>query len=159
VPLPGPPPPEGWRDQLELAARTLWAVFQRHPLLAPALSVTRPQPIARGLACAEWVLSALDGRGLDPSTMLTIHITLVNYVRGTAVNLELEADAEAASGLNSEEWLDIQGPAMRSIVEAGRFPVFERLTATDYDFNLDNLFEFGLQRLLYGLTALIDGRR
>jgi AcrR family transcriptional regulator len=151
-------PPEGWRDQLELAARTLWAMFQRHPWLAPALSVTRPQPIARGLACAEWVLSALDGRGLDPSTMLTIHITLVNYVRGTAVNLELEADAEAASGLNSEEWLVTQGPALRSIVEAGRFPVFERLTATDYDFNLENLFEFGLQRLLDGLTALIDGR-
>jgi AcrR family transcriptional regulator len=150
--------PEGWRDQLELAARTLWAMFQRHPWLAPALSVTRPQPIARGLACAEWVLSALDGRGLDPSTMLTIHITLVNYVRGTAVNLELEADAEAASGLNSEEWLDTQGPALRSIVHPGRFPVFERITATDYDFNLQNLFEFGLQRLLDGLTTLIDGR-
>jgi AcrR family transcriptional regulator len=150
--------PEGWREQLELAARTLWAMFQRHPWLAPALSVTRPQPIASGLTCAEWVLTALDGRGLDPSTMLTIHITLVNYVRGTAVNLELEADAEAASGLNSEEWLDTQGPAMRSIVETGHFPVFGRLTATDYDFNLDNLFEFGLQRLLDGLTALIDSR-
>lgn len=153
-----PRPPEGWRDQLELAARTLWAMFQRHPWLAPALSVTRPQPIARGLACAEWVLSALDGRGLDPSTMLTIYITLVNYVRGTAVNLELEAEAEAASGLNSEEWLDTQGPAMRSIVEAGRLPVFERVTAADYDFNLENLFEFGLQRLLDGLTPLIDRR-
>ena len=151
-------PPEGWRDQLELAARTLWAMFHRHPWLAPALSVTRPQPIARGLTCTEWVLNALDGRGLDPSTMLTIHITLVNYVRGTAVNLELEADAEAASGLNSEEWMDTQGSALRSIVETGRFPVFERLTATDYDFNLENLFEFGLQRLLDGLTALIDGR-
>src|SRR3984957_15791280 len=151
-------PPEGWRDRLELAARTLWAMFQRHPWLAPALSGTRPQPIARGLACAEWVLSALDGRGLDPSTMLTIHITLVNYVRGTAVNLELEADAEAASGLNSEEWLDTQGPAMMSIVAAGHFPVFERITASDYDFDLENLFEFGLQRLLDGLTALIDGR-
>jgi AcrR family transcriptional regulator len=150
--------PEGWRDQLEFAARTLWAMFQRHPWLAPALSVTRPQPIARGLASAEWVLSALDGRGLDPSTMLTIYITLVNYVRGTAVNLELEADAEAASGLNSEEWLDTQGPAMQAIVEAGRFSVFARVTASDYDFNLETLFEFGLQRLLDGLSVFIDDR-
>ena len=47
---------------------------------------------------------------------------------------------------------------MRSIVEAAHFPVFARLTAADYDFNLENLFEFGLQRLLDGLTALIDGR-
>jgi AcrR family transcriptional regulator len=151
-------PPEGWRDSLELAARTLWAMFQRHPWLAPALSVTRPQPIARGLASAEWVLSALDGRGLDPSTMLTIYITLVNYVRGTAVNLELEADAEAASGLNSEEWMDTQGPAMQAIVQAGRLSVFARVTASDYDFNLETLFEFGLQRLLDGLTAFIDRR-
>jgi AcrR family transcriptional regulator len=150
--------PEGWRAQLELAARTLWVTFRRHPWLAPALSVTRPQPIPSGIGCAEWVLSSLDGLGLDPSTLLTIYLTLVNYVRGTAVNLELETDAEASSGLNSEEWLDTQGPAMRSIVEAGRFPVFERVTATDYDFNLENLFEFGLQRLLDGLTALIDGR-
>jgi hypothetical protein len=43
-------------------------------------------------------------------------------------------------------------------VEAGRFRVFERITAADYDFNLETLFEFGLQRLLDGLTALIDGR-
>jgi AcrR family transcriptional regulator len=150
--------PDSWRDQLELAARTLWAMFRRHPWLAPALSMTRPQPIARGLACAEWVLAALDGRGLDPSMMLTIHITLVNYVRGIAVNLELEADAEAASGLDSEEWMDNQGLAMRSIVAAGRFPVFERVTAADYDFNLDHLFEFGLQRLLDGLASVIDGR-
>jgi AcrR family transcriptional regulator len=152
-------PPEGWRDRLELAARTLWAMFQRHPWLAPALSVTRPQPIARGIVCAEWVLGALDGHGLDPSAMLTIYLTLVNYVRGTAVNLELEADAEAASGLNSEEWLDTQGSALWSIVAAGHFPVFDRVTATDYAFNLPNLFEFGLQRLLDGLAAVIDGRR
>jgi AcrR family transcriptional regulator len=153
------PPPRGWRARLEFAARTLWAMFRRHPWLAPALSVTRPQLITSGLACAEWVLSALDGYGLDSSTMLTIHITLINYVRGTAVNLELEADAEAASGMNSDEWMDTQGPAMRSIVEAGRFPVFERLTAAEYDFSLENLFEFGLQRLLDGLTAVIDGSR
>jgi AcrR family transcriptional regulator len=151
-------PAGGWRDELELAARTLWAMFHRHPWLAPALSVTRPQPIARGLACAEWVLSALDGRGLDPSTMLTIHITLFNYVRGTAMNLELEADAEAASGLDREQWLEAQGSALRSVIEGGRAPVFERLTATGYDFSLENLFEFGLQRLLDGLAPIVDGR-
>ncbi|HEY6479627.1 MAG TPA: TetR/AcrR family transcriptional regulator C-terminal domain-containing protein, partial [Streptosporangiaceae bacterium] len=157
-PRPAGGPAGGWRDDLELAARTLWAMFHRHPWLAASLSVTRPQPIARGLACAEWVLSALDGRGLDPSTMLTIHITLFNYVRGTALNLELEADAEAASGLDREEWLEAQGSALRSAIQGGRAPVFERLTATDYDFSLENLFEFGLQRLLDGLAPIVGGR-
>jgi AcrR family transcriptional regulator len=151
-------PAGGWRDELELAARTLWAMFHRHPWLAPALSVTRPQPIARGLACTEWVLSALDGRGLDPSTMLTIHITLFSYVRGTAMNLEFEADAEATSGLDREEWLTAQGSALRSAIEGGRAPVFERVIATDYDFSLERLFEFGLQRLLDGLAPVVDSR-
>ncbi len=147
--------PTGWRARLELAGRMLWATFARHPWLAPALSVTRPQPIAGGLAYTEWVLAALVDSGLDMSTVFTAHITMVNYVRGTAFNLELEAEAEAASGMDNEAWLDTQESAMRSIVATGQFPVFERLISTDYDFNLDNLFEFGLQRMLDGLEVLI----
>jgi hypothetical protein len=30
--------------------------------------------------------------------------------------------------------------------------------ATGYDFGLENLFEFGLQRLLDGLAPIVDGR-
>jgi AcrR family transcriptional regulator/DNA-binding transcriptional regulator YhcF (GntR family) len=150
-------PPDGWRDRLEFAARTLWEMFRRHPWLAPALSVTRPQPIAGGVAGMEWVLAALDGQGLDLATMMTTHITLFTYVRGTAMNLELEAAAEAATGLSSEEWMQAQEPALRSFMTPGRFPVFERLVATEYDFDLDAIFEFGLQRLLDGLSVLING--
>jgi DNA-binding transcriptional regulator YhcF (GntR family) len=147
--------PRDWRARLELAGRMLWATFTRHPWLAPALSVTRPQPIAGGLAYTEWVLASLADSGLDMSTVFTAHITMVNYVRGTAVNLELEAEAEAASGMDNEAWMDTQESAMRSIVATGRFPVFERLITMDYDFDLDNLFEFGLQRMLDGLEVLI----
>jgi DNA-binding transcriptional regulator YhcF (GntR family)/AcrR family transcriptional regulator len=151
--------PGGWREELESGARELWAAFRRHPWLAPALSVTRPQPIPSGLAGAEWMLAALDGIGLDPATMLTAYLTLVSYVRGTAMNLELEAEAEAATGLDHEEWMQAHEPALRSVSAAGQFPVFERITAGDYDFSLDALFEFGLQRLLDGLAALIGGAR
>ncbi len=151
-------PPDGWRDRLEFAARALWDLFRRHPWLAPALSVTRPQPIPAGMACTEWVLAALDGYDLDLATMLTAHITLVNYVRGTAVNLELEAEAEAASGRSSEEWLDTQQSTLRSIVAGGAFPVLKRLIEAEYDFDLDALFEFGLQRLLDGFAVLVEDR-
>ncbi len=150
--------PNGWRARLEFAARTLWALFQRHSWLAPALSVSRPQAIPAGMACTEWVLAALDGYGLDLPTMLNTHITLFNYVRGTAVNLELEAEAEAVSGMNSEEWMDTQQSTLQSIVVAGQFPVLKRLIATEYDFDPDALFEFGLQRVLDGFAVLIgDG--
>ena len=147
--------PDGWRPQLELAARTLWAMFRHHPWLAPALSLTRPQALRSAFPYTEWVLTALDGHGLGLSTMFTVHLTLINYVRGTAVNLESEAEAEAASGLSNEEWLDTQEPRLRSILVPGAFPRFEQLVTGEYDFDLDHIFEFGLQRLLDGLATLI----
>lgn len=149
-------PPGGWRDRLEFAARALWAMFRRHPWLAPALSLTRPQPLPNAIPFSEWVLAALDGQGLGRWTTFTTYVTLFNYVRGTAVNIESEAEAEALSGQNNDEWLETQRSTYAAILATGRFPTFERLTAPDYDFDLDDLFEFGLQRLLDGLATLIE---
>jgi uncharacterized membrane-anchored protein len=89
-------------------------------------------------------------------TIFTAHITLFNYIRGTAVNVELETEAEALSGLNNEEWMDAQEPTLQAILATGRFPTFQRLTMAGYDFDLDALFEFGLQRLLDGIAALLE---
>jgi AcrR family transcriptional regulator len=151
-PWPDDPPP-GWRARLEVAGHGLWSVFRRHPWLAPALSLTRPQPIPAGIRFTEWVLAALDGLGLDLPARFDVHLILFNYVRGTAVNLEPEADAEALSGLSAEEWVERQQPALRSILDAGSFPLFARLLDLDYDFDLDALFARGLAQLLDGLAA------
>jgi DNA-binding transcriptional regulator YhcF (GntR family)/AcrR family transcriptional regulator len=151
-------PPDDWRERLALAGRKLWEVFRRHPWLAPALSVTRPQAVAGALPFTEWVITALEGRGLDLQTVFTTYLTLFNYVRGTAVNVEMEAEAEALSGIDNEEWMDTQEPALLALA-AGRFPALERLITTGYDFDLDELFEFGLQRLLDGIGLLLDTAR
>jgi AcrR family transcriptional regulator len=157
-PFPAEPPP-GWRERLELAGRMLWSMFRAHPWLAPALSLTRPQPIASALPFTEWVLLTLDREGLDAQTIFTTHLTLFNYIRATAVNVELEAEAEADSGLDNEQWMDAQQPVLDAIVSTGRFPTFERLAARGYDFNLDELLEFGLQRLLDGIAVMLADRR
>ena len=39
-------------------------MFREHPWLAPAMSLTRPQPLPSGLPLTEWMLTALDGLGL-----------------------------------------------------------------------------------------------
>ncbi|WP_405982896.1 TetR/AcrR family transcriptional regulator C-terminal domain-containing protein [Streptomyces sp. NBC_00158] len=154
-PLPAEPP-EGWRKAIELAARQLWDLFRRHPWLAPALSVTRPQMITSALPYSEWMLATLHTHGLDLRSAFTAHLTLLNYARGIAVNLEAEREAEAHSGLDSEEWMDTQEPALLAILGTGRFPVLSRLATAGYDLDLDALFEFGLQRLLDGLAALLN---
>ncbi|MFB7105433.1 TetR/AcrR family transcriptional regulator C-terminal domain-containing protein [Streptomyces hydrogenans] len=153
-PLPTEPPP-GWREALEVAARQLWGLFRIHPWLAPALSLTRPQLITSALAYSEWVLEALHARGLDDQTAFTAHLTLLNYIRGLAQNLETEREAEAQSGLDSEEWMDTQESAFQSTLDGGRYPGLARLAKSGYDLDLDGLFEFGLQRLLDGLAVLL----
>ncbi|HZE30301.1 MAG TPA: TetR/AcrR family transcriptional regulator C-terminal domain-containing protein [Actinoallomurus sp.] len=117
--------------------------------------MTRPLPVANGIPFTEWVLASLDGRGLDLQTCLTTHITLFNHVRGIAINIEAEAEAEALSGLDAQEWMDTQEPALRAVLDTGRFPTFERLVADAYDFSLDDLFEFGLQRILDGIAMIV----
>ena len=149
-------PPEGWRERLTLAARLLWEVFRSHPWLASAMSLTRPQIVATAIPFTEWVLSTLDGRGLDFSTVFTTHLTLFNYIRGTAVNVELEAEAEAATGLDNDGYMDTQEQAMAELLATGRFPTLARLSVAGYDLDLDHLFEFGLQRLLDGVAVLLD---
>ncbi|MET9022530.1 TetR/AcrR family transcriptional regulator C-terminal domain-containing protein [Actinopolymorpha sp. NPDC004070] len=157
-PLPAEPPP-GWRARLDLVARTLWTIFRRHPWLAPTMSITRPQATPHALPYTEWVLAGLAAEGLDLQDAFTIHLTLFNYVRGTAVNLESEAEAEAASGLTNEEWMEAQQPAIDRIVAEQRLVTFARLTEEGFDFDLDALFEFGLQRLLDGCTDLVETAR
>jgi len=157
--LPAVAPP-GWRPRLEVAARSLWAAFRRHPWLAPALSLTRPQAVAGGLAYTEWVLAALSDAGLTTAVAFDVHLTLFTFVRGVAVNLETEAAEAAASGLTSEEWVATHEHRLRAITLGGGFPHFERLVAQDYDLDLDRLFERGLRYLLNGLAAeLMSSKR
>lgn len=152
-------PPAGWRARVELVARAMWEACRQHPWLASAMSITRPQAAAGGLPASEFLLAALDDLGLDHWTTFTAYITVVNYVRGTALNVEQEAEAVAVTGIDSEEWLSAQEPQLRAIAGSGAFPVFARYISEEYDFNLDRLFEFGLARLLEGLAVLVSASR
>jgi DNA-binding transcriptional regulator YhcF (GntR family) len=150
-----PEPPSDWRKGLDTAARALWAGFRRHPWLAAALSLTRPQLLPGALTYSEWVLGVLTQAGWDPLTTFTTHLTVFTFVRGLAMNLEMEAEAEAASGLTDDEWMSSQQAALTTLVASGRHPTFARvLNDMDFDMDLDALFEFGLQRLLTGIAAV-----
>jgi AcrR family transcriptional regulator len=154
-----PPPdprPAGWRAQLEAEARLQWTVYGRHPWLSHVVSMTRPQLLPNGMAHTEWTLRALDGLGLDVNTMLHAAISLIGYVRGTAMNFEAQAQAEQDSGLTDEEWIEAHDSEFAAAFAAGPYPLLARLTAhPGADMNLDTLFEFGLRRKLDGYAALI----
>ncbi|MFB8029982.1 TetR/AcrR family transcriptional regulator C-terminal domain-containing protein [Streptomyces sp. NPDC056465] len=153
--------PDGWRARLELGARTLWTLHKRHPWLAQLSSLTRPLLLPNLMVHGEWSLSALDGHGLDTTTLFDIHVLLYSHVQGLAVHLEREAHAAAATGQDEDQWMDSRGDALRSLVDSGRFPTFANVVSSfddGYDLRLDTLFELGLKALLDGLAPVIEGR-
>lgn len=150
-----------WRARLTTSARLQWSAYRRHPWLAQLISITRPMPLPHLLAHGEWALAAIDGHGLDPATMLHVHITVFSYVRGLAINLEWEAEAEATTGMTNDEWMNAQSPAFDQLAGSGAFPTFARMLAAladDFDLDLDLLFDLGLTALLDGLAPLIEQR-
>ncbi|MEV0809313.1 TetR/AcrR family transcriptional regulator C-terminal domain-containing protein [Micromonospora sp. NPDC050200] len=158
-PLPARPP-AGWRAQLELLCRLQWAMYQRHPWLAQVVSLTRPLLAPHAIAHTEWAMRAVTGQGLDMETVVHVAATVASYVRGTAVNLEREAEAEQDTGLTDDEWLRVQQDVLAAALRSGAFPILSAVSArSDVDLNIDTLFEFGLQRMLDGVATLIGACR
>jgi Tetracyclin repressor-like, C-terminal domain len=144
------------RTGLEQVARRQWAIYQDHPWLARTMSFSRPLLAPNAMRHTERMLAVLDGQGLDDGSRLHIAITLANYARGTAVNLESERVAQQDTGLSREQWFESQSDWFRTILATGQYPQFAALTrGPDIYLGLDSFFEFGLQRMLDGVEALI----
>ncbi|GII94176.1 GntR family transcriptional regulator [Sinosporangium siamense] len=145
----------GRRDRLEMVARVLWRIYRRHPWLPHLTPLGRPLPLPGVVGHGEQLLLALDGLGLDPATMMTTEVMLYAYVQGLAVHLEREAQATSATGLSEEQWVDTQAGAINAMFFTGRAPLSAKLISDlgpdGFDFDLDRIFEFGLQTLLNGL--------
>jgi hypothetical protein len=152
------PGTDGWRACVEALARLQWSMYRRHPWLAQAISFTRPLLAPRAMAHTEWTMRALDGHGLAPDVLFLAAVTVANYVRGTAVNIEEEAQAEQETGLTDAQWLDTQEHRLGEILGSGRYPLMHRaVTDPALEFDVDRLMEFGLQRLLDGLEPVLEG--
>jgi AcrR family transcriptional regulator len=148
--------PGGWRAKLELCCRLEWAMFQRHPWLAPSMSLTRPQLAPNAMRLSEFAMAAFDGTGLSLADRMYVQIVLFSFVRGVASALEPEAEAIRESGLTNEQWLATQTATFTTLLDANAMSHFQELTRTDFDFSLDRLFEFGLARLLDGLALFVE---
>jgi AcrR family transcriptional regulator len=153
------PGTDGWRACVEALARLQWSMYRRHPWMAQAVSFTRPLLAPRAMAHTEWTMRALDGHGLAPDVLFLAAVTVANYVRGTAVNIEEEAQAEQETGMSEEQWLDSQQHRLGEILGSGGYPLMHRAVADPtLEFDVDRLMEFGLQRLLDGLAPVLEGQ-
>ncbi|MBB3676474.1 TetR/AcrR family transcriptional regulator [Modestobacter versicolor] len=147
-----------WRDRLTAVARANWDFFVRHPW-ALHLATGRPPLGPHLMRKYELELRAVDGFGL-PEVQMDLLVTLVNgFVRGTVGGVQEKADAERATGITEDQWWAATEPYVARVFDAERFPTAarvgpvagEELGAGDPA----RSFEFGLERLLDGIGALI----
>ncbi|AXB45421.1 TetR/AcrR family transcriptional regulator C-terminal domain-containing protein [Amycolatopsis albispora] len=146
------PGPDGWRAKLELAARLLWHLAQRHPWLPRVISFTRPMLLPNAMAHTEWTLRALDGLDLSPADRAREAVILPSLVMTTALSLAAEIEAEQSTGETFDLWWLAREARTTDLLHRGNYP---RLAAIPHEVvaDLDGLFEYALTRHLDGLAA------
>ncbi|HMG63223.1 MAG TPA: TetR/AcrR family transcriptional regulator [Streptosporangiaceae bacterium] len=151
-----------WRQRLAAVAAENWDLFEAHPWAA-AVSTIRP-PLGPGqMAKYEHELSAFSGLGLDDVTVDDCLTCLLTFVQASAA---AAADARAGqrdSAMDDEQWWAANAPLLGRVFDERAYPTAARVGAAagaahGSAYNPGHAYDFGLQRVLDGLAALIDGR-
>jgi AcrR family transcriptional regulator len=142
-----------WRSRLRAIAHATQVTAQRHPWLR-LLAGTRTPCGPHGLRHSERALAAVDGLGLDASTMTQVVNTVLAYVYGY-VQLELvehprktDADAEQERRTQTARYLVEQ-------VQTGEYPTLARVFS-DASLTAADAFESGLDYVLDGVAARVS---
>ena len=145
-----------WRARLRAVAEANRALYALHPWAA-RISPSRP-PLGPGLmAKYEHELAALEGLGLSDVEMDAALTFLVAFVQANAVTAQDHADAPGTDA----EWWAAAGPLLARVVDPERYPLASRVgsaagAAQGGAYDADHAYTFGLERVLDGLSALID---
>ncbi|WP_433157319.1 TetR/AcrR family transcriptional regulator [Kribbella sp. CA-247076] len=152
----------GWRARLDEVARENRELYLRHPWMLH-VAVSRPPLGPHVMAKYEYELAAVEGIGLTDLEM-DATVALVNgYVHG-AVRTAVEArQVIQRSGITDKEWWLAHVPHLDKIGDAQNFPLASRVgtaVGSEFDapYDADHAFEYGLERLLDGVSSLVEIR-
>ncbi|MPZ27801.1 MAG: TetR family transcriptional regulator [Micromonosporaceae bacterium] len=159
-PGPGRGPAAGadWRQVMADHARGSRDLYLAHPWL---LQVNWCRPVfgPNTLAGVELVIAGLAGLGLTDRERVTVMIAIDSYVTGFVRNQILYSRAAEETGISDEEFWATQHPVLERAMASGDYPELAKLAEDSFNAGWEESFEFGLQRLLDGVQALVDARR
>lgn len=154
-PLPSPPP-ESPRERLLGVYRLQWRLYRRHRWLATLTGVTRPPLVPEAMSHTERALGALADLGLPLAERGGVAIALTALVRGLALSVAEEVEAEHESRQRNGQWWSLVDPEITALLATGRFPQLAALAGavptTDADY-LDDVVESALTTLVDGLAG------
>jgi len=152
-----------WRERLTQIATENWALYQRHPWLLQ-VATNRPVLGPNLIAKYDYELRAVDGLGLTDVEMDMTIAMLGDLVHGAVRAAIAKAQAEQHTGQNDDEWWATFQPLLEKVFDPSKYPTATRVgAAAGEEFQAasapERTFEFGLERLLDGVAALIGSRR
>jgi AcrR family transcriptional regulator len=144
----------GWRDRLTRVAFDNLALYRRHPWLLQ-VATARPPLGPNLVAKYDHELGALVDTGLSDVEIDKLLSAVLAYVNGAAHAAVEAASARRRSG-------QAQAPLPARVFDADRYPLAARIGAAAEAYGAVSdpaaTFDFGLQRLLDGIEALVAAR-
>jgi hypothetical protein len=150
-----------WRARLAWWARQEAAICRRHPWVLQ-LPIANPPLGPNAIASLDWVLESVSGIGLTGGEMMDVVTLVTSYVRGQAEIVLSTEQAAEQTGVECEAWGAEYCRLLDQVVDEGGYPTLTRLVERgDLEEPArvsDEAFEFGLQRILDGVEALVRPR-
>jgi AcrR family transcriptional regulator len=154
--------PGGWRERLAFIARENLALLRRHPWILE-IDTGRPPLGPNVLAKYEHELRAIEGIGLTDVEMDAVVTLVLSHAAGAARATADARRAEEHTGITCGQWWSETEPVLQRYLEPGDYPLASRVggsvvAAGDRENAPDHAFDFGLERLLDGVEALLRER-
>lgn len=148
-----------WRERLTSIASSNRAFYQAHRWAA-AVSTHRPSLGPGQMAKYEYELHAFDGLGLSDLDRDSALSHLLSFVRWHALAEQEARDAVVGSSLTDEQWWEANAPLLGRVLDPAAYPLALRVgggvgAARGSAWDADRAWEFGLERTLDGLAALV----
>jgi AcrR family transcriptional regulator len=147
-----------WRGMLEMVARGTRDMYLAHPWLL-RVNWSRPVLGPHSLAGLEFVIAGLDGLGLSDQERVAVVVTVDSFVTGLARSRLQHSAVIEETGLSDEEFWTRHFPVLERAMASGDYPAMAALSADAFGLSWEENFEWGLQRLLDGIEALVGSRQ
>lgn len=153
--------PEQWRANVAFIARSFRDFYIAHPWVLQ-ISTHRPVLGPHTMRSYEIFLSAFDGLGLSEIEMDLSGTMIANYVHGAARDVARAKMVKELTGRSDDEWWHAIAPYLETL-DFSPYPVANRIGPVVGEIyglgDPDLAFDFGLERILDGLAAMIEEKR
>ena len=128
-------------------------MMHRHPWFASLIghrAVLGPNALKQ----TDYLLGIVSQLGLDMTTSMSLLAMFNAYIVGFVLGEMGEAEAQRRTGLSQQEWQQHVAPYVQEqIIASGRYPNLSRSLVESEERPSDEMFIFGLTRLLEGIAA------